>query len=541
MIKFVMIQNARVNKTRIYKIFIAAIFIMGFYIRLVGYFETSFSHDESWRVIDMISGTYASDAAPNPVGYMWLGNLLTRVYNTEWVLRLSSLIPAFLSIWLFFLLAGKIFKEPLIRLIALFFFTFNTYTITFAKILKPYSLDIFFSLLILNLALSVKNRKKRALPILLFVTTVSSLFSMNAIFVYPGIFLLLFYEFFFKEKDKKKVPAVTLIAILVIVSIFFQYRLFWSKSDKKSLDYYWIERGAFYTEAVSPNINYPFWIVSKTKDMVIPFSLNEISEKIPDFVKLPIEWIIFLLFFISVLFFYKRRKPMLFIVFITPLIIVVFFNLLSVWPLGNYRVNIFLIPMIIVLLMVSVDNLVVNCRRVKGALVGGFAFLILLLLQLPSYTGNLKRAVPVEMPIPQIMEIIHEKHAAGIKDPSMGFEKIDICLSKRSEPAWMYYTKHHLPSLKKYKNFFADYFDTYVYKSRSAGYVEKETRRILRERPGKNTWWIFAHTYLDEKNALIKILAKIEETEAKLFHIPGTEIPGALIIFKKSGIGTGKD
>jgi len=88
-----MILNLRVNKTRIYKILIAAIFIMGIYIRLVGYLETSFSHDESWRVIDMISGTYASDAAPNPVGYMWLGNLLTGIYNTEWLLRLTSLIP----------------------------------------------------------------------------------------------------------------------------------------------------------------------------------------------------------------------------------------------------------------------------------------------------------------------------------------------------------------------------------------------------------------------------------------------------------------
>jgi hypothetical protein len=99
----------------------------------------------------------------------------------------------------------------------------------------------------------------------------------------------------------------------------------------------------------------------------------------------------------------------------------------------------------------------------------------------------------------------------------------------------MYYTGHHLPSLKKYKNFFIEYFDTYVYKSRTVDYVEKETQRILKERPGKAIWWIFAHTYLDEKNALIKILSKIEGTEAKLFQIPGTEIPGALIIFKKSG------
>ena len=220
---------------------------------------------------------------------------------------------------------------------------------------------------------------------------------------------------------------------------------------------------------------------------------------------------------------------------------VVFFNLLSIWPLGNYRVNIFLIPLIIVLLMVTLDNFVVNCRRVKGPLVGGFAFLILFILQFPSYTSGLKRAVPVEMPIPQIMDIIHKKHAAGINGLSAGSEKIDICLSKRSEPAWMYYTGHHRPSLKKYGNFFSDYFDTFVYKSRSAGYVKEETRRILRERPGKNTWWIFAHTYLDEKSALINSLSKVEETEAKLFDIPGTEIPGALIIFKKSGAGPGNN
>ena len=266
-----MVLNARVNKIRIYKILIAAVFIMGIYVRLSGYFETSFSHDESWRVMDMISGTYASDAAPNPVGYMWLGNLLAGFYNTEWLLRLTSLIPAILSIWLFFLVAAKLFKESLIQLIALFFFTFNTHTITFAKILKPYSLDIFFSLLLLNLTLSVKNRKKNALPTLMLVTAVSSMFSMNVIFLYPGIFLFLFYEFFLREKNKKKGAAVTLIALLIIISIFFQYRLFWSKSDKKSLDYYWIERGAFYTEAVSSNMNYPSWIFSKTKDMVIPF------------------------------------------------------------------------------------------------------------------------------------------------------------------------------------------------------------------------------------------------------------------------------
>jgi len=123
-----------------------------------------------------------------PIGYLWLTKLFSLLLGTsEWVLRLPSLLAGLLSLYLFFLLAKKLFHGWWVCG-ALAFFAFCDPHIYYSSEFKQYAFDLCFTLLITLACLPLFQREWKAKQMMRLgvLGVIAVWFSQPAIFVLAG-------------------------------------------------------------------------------------------------------------------------------------------------------------------------------------------------------------------------------------------------------------------------------------------------------------------------------------------------------------------
>ncbi|MFQ5486570.1 MAG: hypothetical protein ACE5DO_14730, partial [Desulfobacterales bacterium] len=210
-----------------------AIIALGIYLRAYHAFGLSPSlwFDESWRINGLLNSKgllYAMTKGVNNIDppLFNVGVFLSaKIYNTESILRLISLIPSILSIFLVYLISDKIFKNKLLILWAIFMISFQPFLIDYAKELKPYALGLFIHLFIIYLYFLFRDKESVA-SIFLFsaILFISFFFSTTIVFLYPGIFSLLFFRYY-KKSNYKGMAAIAvsvgiILALLGMVTYF---------------------------------------------------------------------------------------------------------------------------------------------------------------------------------------------------------------------------------------------------------------------------------------------------------------------------------
>lgn len=312
-------------------------------------------HDESALAWNIINKSYLELFGPlrflqmAPPLFLVLTKFLVGFFHAsdkigvcDFVLRLIPFACGVLSIGVFYLICRELFTAKRAVLIALFLFCVNKILIDYSFEFKPYSVDVFISLLLvlffIKFDLGVNSNKinyKKLISYALGIS-LSIWFSFTSVFVLAGGFLNLIIRNFKKENLNK-----FLILILpLFVSMLFYLKLFVLNvhSNGQGLAGFWdnnfvaMNLSNFFSLFVQ-NLSYFFYPVKLLLFVVI-------------------------LFIYGIILFYKRKENIginfVNIALLTFIFLVVA-SMFHIYPFSQ-RLIIFLIPLFIILIAKCADN-----------------------------------------------------------------------------------------------------------------------------------------------------------------------------------------
>ena len=469
-----------------------AIIALGIYLRAYHAFGLSPSlwFDESWRMNGLLDSKglfYAMTKGVNNIDppLFNVGVFLSaKINNTESILRLISLIPSILSIFLVYLISNKMFKNKLLILWALFIISFQPFLIDYAKELKPYALGLFIHLFIIYLYYLFRDKDSVA-SIFLFsaVLFVSFFFSTTIVFLYPGIFSLLFFSYY-KKSNHKAMTAVA-ISVGIILALLGMVTYFLIRNVPLELKVSHLG-SAFNLADTLPW--YIRWVVKHYFTMINYFSIPNDLMNVR-----PVIGIFFILLYIAglVLLLWSRRYEDFLLLFI-PMSILILFNRFGLWPWGHVRTNLFVFGYIIFVILYGVDIIVSDLRGVLKPLSIAF-FIFIVITQFPYNIEKLREKRVGREDIRWSLNYFYD-HIKDNKDP------VYLIISGMAKPQFRYYTRHHKNYSKKYKEI--------SNRTTTVGLSSRTPEKLHKILPGiykkfSNFWIIFSHYKPEEMNAIL--------------------------------------
>ena len=170
-----------------------------------------------------------------PLGWLYFEKILTVIFgNTEFVLRLGSVIAYTLTIGLLYYVVRKMLHGSVIlSLAAAAFFANLPYALTYSNVFKQYITEGLFILIAL-IAFDLFRKGRIKTPALCLIWAVSIWLSNPVCFIEGGC-LIVEGIYALKEKDRKKLLRIILIGVCILSSFLVHY-FFWLRQVATSAD-----------------------------------------------------------------------------------------------------------------------------------------------------------------------------------------------------------------------------------------------------------------------------------------------------------------
>lgn len=255
--------------------------------------------------------------------------------------KIPSLIAGILSVFVFFDLSKKIFKNQIVVLASLLLFAINFNLIFYSSQVKPYEIDVLLCLIVLNFSITFKDKILSNKNI--FFMLIVSLFIIFSSFTAIVISQLCVVVMFISNKQNRAKLATFELAFLSI--LLFEYFTYISQiSSDDSLKAMWLSDSFFFTpnslEALNALVNFShfnfFWWDSSCS--------TQLSN-----VFLIFYLFVFILGVVNLI-----REKSNGVIFVLPVIFFLILSCLKIYPFCN-RPIIFLIPIFILILSKAFD------------------------------------------------------------------------------------------------------------------------------------------------------------------------------------------
>lgn len=320
-----------------------AIIAFGIFIRTHVFLQgVSLFGDEGAIVLNLYDKSYSDLFFPlnydqqAPPFFLIISKFILMKYGlNEVMLRLVPYVSSIISLILFYLLCKKIFKNNISTLVATFLFALNMPLVEFSQILKPYSSDALFSILImlavLTLDLEKMNMKK---IIFLSFLTVLNFWCAYSTVIFTFSFALLFLIENSLSRDYVKLKYSIIFAGINLAGILLYYFTNLHKAiSSKYLFSFWTNNFGFFPNTYKEFMGLIHFI----------FNINSLYG----------------LVFTSILFafgayFLFKNNSFKFWVVVSPILCSLLLGVLHLYPFAD-RLIIFLIPNFIILISSSLD------------------------------------------------------------------------------------------------------------------------------------------------------------------------------------------
>lgn len=438
--------------------------------------------------------------------------------NSEISLRLLSLLTSIASIPIFFIIANKAYKNRTAVFTAFTFFLFNPFIITFTKVFKHYTVEIFTHLLIILLCIGyLKSDKFKYLLLLCATLILSPFFSgANIVFLYPGAYSALIAK---KFKDRRALPVILGTGFINLSIILSLYLLVWKKSMSRFIGA-WEDRYNGFVENDEPYLS---WLIQKT-DGLLDYFFNYPRTDLDTSIGI----LFFTLMFLSLVTLIKKKDLIFSSLLLLPILMAVFFNFLGYWPLGYDRTNLFLIPYISLLTFYGIGQIQIKTSPWISSSVATVSILAIVILTTPNRLDYFKYTDKIYgNPHEDFMSVI--KYIASEKIES---ERPDLYINLVGKIAFDYYINHHDECSRLYKDKIMENFNVHHYESRENEFVYEKTKSILANQPDKIHYFLFYH-HSRESNAFYSALQDhsfnyqhrhARSIAAKAIYLPDSEI-----------------
>jgi hypothetical protein len=342
------------------------IIALGIILRLIRYVHNpSLWFDEADTAVDIISRPFLNLIEPSPdwsskypYGFLLLVKSATQIFdNSEYSLRLVSILFGILSVFLFYRVAKNYVKPPAI-IVALGLFAILDPLIFQSSNLKPYTADLFFALLIFIWLDYIKSKKINITDIAFagLVGAIMIWFSYAALFVLAGVGSCLA-VFSLSKKDWSRAWHLAIIYFMwasSFIAFYFIYiRNLQSNFDMSVEDLLMWERA--FVPFPPKSLNDIRWII------------DTFFEIFRDPVGLTFTGIAAFLFLVGCISIFQSNKEKFYLL-ISPVFFTLLASILHQYPFKN-RLIIFLVPFILLFIAEGVE-FVREKTSVKSTMLG---------------------------------------------------------------------------------------------------------------------------------------------------------------------------
>lgn len=260
------------------------------------------------------------------------------------ILRIIPFSANLLSILLFPFLSYKFLKNKFGILSANLFFVLNQPIIFYSIFFKHYSFDILITIIILIVAVFIKNKVISNKPAfcLGILSCISILFSYTSFLI---IICLFFAKFLYDKYVNKITDFKPFLIFILTISVFSLIMAFLSIipiiQDEYLKSFWFFDN--FYVQTLTIN------------NMGIKFIEQCINYFLINNVFILIKFPVFLYFLILSLYIYYKEEKFKYFFFISIIILIIFLSLLYIYPFGPSRATLYFIPIFILLIFKSFD------------------------------------------------------------------------------------------------------------------------------------------------------------------------------------------
>lgn len=477
------------------------ILFFGAFLRLYDLGGPPIWYDEAWRALIVSSDNFGkamfNAPGPVPVFFLLLPRFLVSIFgSTEFILRFPGAIFGIASVILVYFLVKKI-SGTLPALIAMFLISFQPMFIRYSREFKQYPYDVFFALLAVFLVEgffdedgSLRFGWPRFIAFAVFCLA-GMFFSFNLLFIYPAMFLVLLYA---SRKNKISFKAFSALAALTFTFLVGYYKISLVHQVHEKIANNLMLKGYLINPALSLFDNL-FWYFNKTVMMFQLYVYNPYGA-------LSIENVAFTLITVMTVFLilagsyslHRRRKLRLITIFLSPLLLLMFFSLFGLCSYGGVRMNMFYFSFPVMLLSMGIAHVywgMAKSRQNPSFIIGGLLVFLSVFFPLkyietvvyPRYDNDLR---------PALLEVFRSAK-----------ENDSIITFGPTRPALNYYYFHYSP----YKSFGK------VISRKKIYHVPEKGNDFSRDaiadlfKTNKRVWFIATHVNKEKKLFLKQVLA----------------------------------
>lgn len=463
---------------------------LGLYLRLGGVAigrTLGFWMDEANWAIRTVDRPL-QDQLIRPIGFM----LLTRwsvalLGKWELAFRLLPWLAGLATPFITVLLARRFLQRPAARLLLIGVLSLSPVAIDFSKEFKPYGVSLMLHLLLPLLALRwYQTRRMRDLVVCGVAAPLALFFAQDALFIYPGLFLVLGLESW-RSRSFRQLGAVAGFAVLSLGIILGMYFTIWSRLPRNQSDFWGKKYGVFYLPKKGSDTALGWYAGKYAEIAEFPGARRDLFD--PELVPRPLHkrirsldefvWLALHGMGLAAMALQRRYREAL--LFLSPVLVCTVFNVLGYWPYGAFRTNLFLLAGMSAIAALGVDWKALQARA-WTALVPVALFVILPLAVSKNDWGATKQ-VPITSSS-QMAELLERILALP---ETQSIRKEPLILDNHSYSVFRYYTRHHARS-DEWRDAVVEKFD--VRRRKMLHHVFNGARRL---RPGQRGWIMIRH------------------------------------------------
>jgi Dolichyl-phosphate-mannose-protein mannosyltransferase len=418
-----------------------------------------------------------------PIGFMLLTRWSVALFGKwEFAFRLLPWLAGLATPFITAFLARRFLNRPAARLLMVGILSLSPVAIDFSKEFKPYGFSLMLHLLLPLLALRwYQTRRTWDLVVCGIAAPLALFFAQDALFLYPGLFLVLGLETW-RSRNFRQLGATAGFAVLSAGIVLGMYFMIWSRLPKNESDYWGKKYGVFYSPK-KPSDTALGWYAGKYAEIAeFPGARRDLFDiervRRPTLQRLKSidkrVWLAMHLLGLAVMGLQRRYREAL--LFLSPALVCTAFNVLGLWPYGTFRTNLFLLAGMSAIAALGLDWKVLQ-KRAWAALVP-VALLVLLPLAVSKNDWGATKQVPTTSSsqmaelIEQVLELPETQNIRG--EP--------LIVDNHSFSVFRYYVRHHARA-EQWRDQLDEKFD--VQRRKMPQDVFKAARRLP---PGQRGW-----------------------------------------------------
>ncbi len=468
--------RARTRLERLYWAAVILVYGFGIWVRSTRFWVDPIAlwGDEALWASRMLSQPLLTPSF-RPLGFMATCAALVDAFGVdERVLRLPPYLAALASLPLFHRVGSAMLgirnnppgPRHVILILMLAVAATHPMLVDFAKEFKPYSVELFVHLLLLDrLLVFRRTNKTRDLVALLLLSPLGFFFAYNAIFVFPVIFGLLGW-WALRARAWRRLAACLASAIAALLAIGGLYLIVFSQIPNGEDDSaFWGKKyGVFYID--DGRANQVQWQIDKYEELAAMPGAGREFWQLPGFMSERVgrelaalerlSWV--LAYVVGAVVLLRRRRFEDAVMLLGPVLTVLLFNVLSLWPWGSFRTNLFLMAYVLPVPFVGFSYMLSMGRRWLVPV----ASVVALLHVAPNLAFGFgvhreKRSWTGHSEVPKILELMRaDREAALVRNPSA--PKSLVLLDAYTCEVYKFYLLHHDAVKTRHAEFYRNNF-----------------------------------------------------------------------------------